>query len=271
MKKYKNTGYIYLWIFIIILSILGLLLFNYYKSVEYFDYVSSVNDLTHSIKDNDIDMYVISLRHENRLKNINEQQNKINRNIEIFDAVKGDSLNLENLLQQNIISSEFVYKRAKYKKREVGCYMSHNNLYNKIKNNNKSKYTIVFEDDFYILESNFYENVIQIINKLNQNNIDFDILYLGNHNSNHGKRIIDNVYDVDNSSPLIGTHAMLFNNKNINNVIDNIQFMDAPIDHKLFGLSENNKIKILVVYPIMVSQGGSETSDIRNMNIETYI
>lgn len=149
--------------------------------------------------------------------------------------------------------------------------MSHYNLYNKIKNNTKCKYTIVFEDDFYIIESQFYERVLQILNTLNQKNIDFDILYLGNINSNKGEHIIDNIYKINYNDELVGTHAMLFNNKNINNVIDSLTFTDIPIDLKLFYRSKNNNLKILVVYPVMVDQGGAETSDIRNMEIETYI
>ena len=37
---------------------------------------------------NPIKIYVISLRREDRLENIKNQQSKINNNIEIFDAVK---------------------------------------------------------------------------------------------------------------------------------------------------------------------------------------
>jgi GR25 family glycosyltransferase involved in LPS biosynthesis len=272
MRKYKylnntnNTIYIYIIFIIILLFILGLLLFNYYKSREYFD-----NNLNNEIKEDDIDIYVISLRHENRLKNINEQQKKIIRNIEIFDAVKGDNLNLENLIEQKVISPAWLNRNDDYKKREVGCYMSHYNLYNKIKNDKKSKYTIVFEDDFYIIESNFYERVLQIVNTLNKQNIDFDILYLGNIYNNHGDHVIDNIYKVDYSNQIVGTHAMLFNNKNIDTVIDNLTFSDIPIDLKLSNKSEINDIKILVVYPVMANQGGAETSDIRNMEIETYI
>ncbi len=54
-----------------------------------------------------IRMYVISLRHEDRMKNIKIQGEKIKNNIIIFDAVKGDQLNIQQLLNDGIIDKTF--------------------------------------------------------------------------------------------------------------------------------------------------------------------
>ena len=210
-----------------------------------------------------IDVYVISLRNKNRLNNIKEQQKKTKYEIKIFDAIRGDHLDLEELIKNKITDKKWGGKGHKItsRKREIGCFLSHSNLYNKIKYDNKPGYTIVFEDDFSIMINNFDQYIYDTINKLNKNNIDFDILYLGNWKNNHKDNIIDDIYTVDINTPLTGTHAMLFNNKNINKIVDNLDIADDAIDQKLKKIGRY-KIKILVLYPIIIDQSGATTSDI---------
>ena len=64
----------------------------------------SLNNTTDNFEvNNNIKMYVISLKHKNRLDNIKEQQSKINTNIEIFDAVNGDKLNINQLISDKLV------------------------------------------------------------------------------------------------------------------------------------------------------------------------
>ena len=212
-----------------------------------------------------INAYVISLRSKNRLNNIKKQQKKTKHKIIIFDAIRGDNLDIKELIKNKITDKKWGGKGHKItsRKREIGCFLSHSNLYNKIKYDNKPGYTIVFEDDFSIMINNFDQYIYDTINKLNKNNIDFDILYLGNWKNNHKDNIIDDIYTVDINTPLTGTHAMLFNNKNISKIIDNLDIADQPIDHKLKEIGIY-KIKILVLYPVIVDQSGANTSDIHN-------
>ena len=164
--------------------------------------------------ENDIKLYVISLKHPNRLLHIDNERKKIKEPIFIFDGVKGDNLILENLLEQNILSNSFYgkdlpLKEQKQRFREVGCYMSHLLIYNYIDKYDKNKYTIVFEDDFSIMINNFIQKVNESIKIFNDLNVDFDILLLGNKNMNNGKHLSNDIYYINHNKKLWGTHAYL--------------------------------------------------------------
>jgi glycosyl transferase family 25 len=216
--------------------------------------------------DEKMKIYVISLKREDRLKNIEEQRKKIgDHSLEIFDAIKGDQINIDKLMEDGVISKSWKNGPV-YKNREIGCYLSHYYIYNKIVTNKAPGYTIIFEDDFLIKDDHFLENVKNAIKDTNGN---FDILFLGNHNNNHGEPIKNNIYYVNNAETLIGTHSYLINNKNIGKIISETENIDMAIDLKLDHLSKTNKLDILVIYPTFVNQG-SETSNIRDMSIETF-
>jgi glycosyl transferase family 25 len=251
----------------LITILLILIIMMYLYSInDYFDIIDTINT---NINTN-IDMYVISLRQTERLENIKKQQNKINKEIIISDAVKGDLLNVDELIKNNVLSDTFS-KGTSYRKREIGCYLSHFNIYEKIKsNNNNNGYTIIFEDDFVIVVDNFLEKINNSINNINLNNIDFDILFLGNLNNNHGKLINDTLYFVDNETGFIGCHGYLINNKNIDKIIEYTKFIDRPIDTRFDDLSKENKLIVLMLYPTIVNQGGSCYSSITDMNIEHF-
>jgi len=210
-------------------------------------------------------MYVISLRREDRLKNIEDQQKKINHNIEIFNAVKGDKLDLDNMINDGIISSSWK-NGAEYKKREVGCYLSHYNIYNKILNDREPGYTIIFEDDFNIIVDHFIINVNKIVESLND---DFDVIFLGNYTNNHGELFKDNIYYVNQNDILIGCFGYIVNNRCIDKIIRFTKNIDMPIDWKFYTLCKNGELNIFVAYPNLVNIIDSE-SNIRNMNIETF-
>lgn len=214
---------------------------------------------------NNIDMYVISLKHTDRLENIKTQENKINEKIEIFDAVKGDTLDIQTLLKTNTITDK--YKNAnKKEKRVIGCYLSHLNLLKKIKENNSCKYTIIFEDDFDIVISNFCQEVQNIIRKMEK--YDFDLLFLGNLQNNKGQHMIDTIYKMNVDENLWGTHGYIVNNKNIDKIIDKVKIMDEPIDNKYEKLGKNNELNIFIVHPTIVNQCGLK-SDIHD-SVENY-
>jgi hypothetical protein len=119
--------------------------------------------------------------------------------------------------------------------------------------------------------NNFLSDVDTLVSTLKNNNTKFDMLFLGNHINNHGEKLIDNIYKVDNNEMLIGTHCYLVDNKHIDKIINATQFIDCAIDLKLDKLCKSNKLDIYVVYPVLADQGGSDYSSIRDMSIETFV
>ena len=117
---------------------------------------------------------------------------------------------------------------------------------------------------------NFLEIVNNSINNINLNNIDFDILFLGNLNNNYDVQIEDNIYTINTEDEFTGCHGYLINNKNIDKIIENTEYIDRPIDTQIFDLLKINKLNILVLYPTIVNQGGSCYSSITDMNIDHF-
>ena len=218
---------------------------------------------------NNIDLYVISLQHEDRLENIKKQQKKINKEIVVFDAVKGDKIDIDNMISNGFISNDWVKNATPIRKREIACYLSHLNLYKKIQQIGHNGYTIIFEDEFDIMREKFLEYINETIEKINNKKIDFDMLYFGNTHSNHGKHIVDNIYYMNTMDTLYGMHAYLINNKKIDNIIDMVKIVDTPIDVKIEDLGKLHKLTILVIYPTIVNVINS-ISNINDLSIETF-
>lgn len=265
MKKNKSNNLIYI-IFIIFLIIISFyFIYKYRNLIESFDTVNI----------DDLQLYVISLRHQNRLDNITNQQERIKLPIEIFDAVNGDKLDLNKLINENIVDAHLINGTSN-RNREIGCYMSHLYIYNKIQNdqndqndqnvqndqNNKKKYkyTVIFEDDFNNKHSDLIDEIISIINQLNNANIDFDFIYLGNHHENRGELVINNIYKVSNNTHLYGLHAYIINNKNINKIVNNLKYIDGLIDVKIQDHSLNGTFNTYVIYPTIVDPLGIKST-----------
>jgi GR25 family glycosyltransferase involved in LPS biosynthesis len=207
--------------------------------------------------------YVITLGKKERLENIEKQQSKINNKINIFNAVQGKKLDYDKLKSSNkIIDNEILSKKYEEKMSQIGCYLSHLNIYKKIKNDYKKGYTIIFEDDFLITTPYLINEINKSINILKKN-IDFDFIFLGNLRNNHGKNIQDNLYYLDKNINLFGTHGYIVNNKNIDKIINNLNKINTTIDDSIQDLSYKNIFNTFVIYPNLVEQEELFKSTIR--------
>jgi GR25 family glycosyltransferase involved in LPS biosynthesis len=201
-----------------------------------------------------IDYYVIHMSSNlERRKNIQNMANKINKNIKIFEAIKGTDLlnssdkNIDLLKIQNY--DENIIFQFKYEFiNEVGCYLSHLILIQSLLNTSY-KYTLIFEDDFNILDNNFNDKLNDILDKIDDN---FDILYLGNLNDNHGKNFKDDIFYIDTNYYLTGTHAYIINNKNIDKIYRNLLTINYAIDNKYKDLINQNVLNAYIIYPVIV-------------------
>ena len=192
----------------------------------------------------EIKYYVIHLHFsKDREKYINKLKETI-KNLEIFNAIN-NPYNNELIINNKLLNGE------------ICCYLSHYNLIKQIKYNDS--YTVIFEDDAHIL-SNF--KIQNIINKID---CDFDIIFLGNLNENHGEIYKDNIYYVNKKEKLTGTHCYLLNNKNKNKILNLLINLDEAIDNKFKKLIDNNLLNAFVIYPVMVIQNKCKSYINRNI------
>lgn len=216
-----------------------------------------INNFEKFISSNNINFYVIHMeKNTNRIDNIKENENKLNNRIQIFNAIVGNNVELNNLsiYEKNLINN-FDYRY----KGEIGCYLSHLMLIKSLLNINTG-YTVIFEDDFKIIDNNLD---LKINNILSSIDIDFDVLYLGNLNNNHSNLYKNNIYYINPQQPLWGTHAYLINNKNIKKIYNSLLNMDKAIDNKIKENFDNKILNGLVIYPILVNQNEIFNSTIR--------
>jgi GR25 family glycosyltransferase involved in LPS biosynthesis len=210
-----------------------------------------------------IEFYVISMKKENRLINIQKQLDKINTGktdsskliINVIDAVVGVDLNQKDLIDQKILSDKYKGNgdpESRQRKGEIGCYMSHSKIYKLIKERNQPGYSVYFEDDFNIVDDDFLNKVNRAIEILKDR--DFDIMYLGTNYKNHGEHIKDHVYKIDKGNSLYGAHAILINNKKIDKIIECTKFITVPIDVRLEELCRSDELIGTVIYPHLVLQ-----------------
>lgn len=275
MAKLKRYKYILVLISIIIITTI---ISSFVSNVnnENFENGNVANSI------NNIDYYVITMGQPKRIKNINKQTNKLNDInpgnpivIEKIDAVNGDDLNLNKLINDGKLAKEVVtetyyngFNNINRRKYEVGCYLSHIKAYETIKSKinsgkvNKDAYSVIFEDDFDV-EDNYFTGLNEATDYLTKNKVDFDILFLGFRNPNNellGSNVYipkceKNIYECNH------THAYLIPNNKVDKLIDNLKFIDTPIDVKIIKLLLSNDLFVYRVMPNIVNQYSQTNGD----------
>jgi len=216
-----------------------------------------------------IQYYLIHCQeHKEREEHINNFQNKFKQKINIFDGINTKNVSIENQLDYiNNFNKDLKFVTNKtfgneYKfncSGEIGCYLSHFSIIEKIMNDNKTNidydYSVIFEDDIHFDDNiNPHEEIVKIIDDLKSINYDFDLIFLGNLNNNNGTNIINNVYKLDPNTICWGTHALLINNKNIEKIYNHNCNIDGEIDTHYVYSTHRNELDGLVIYPILFSQ-----------------
>ncbi len=258
----KNRSIIQLLLFSIILFFVGLLLYQYCGTwkidVENFEDKQKIN----------MNIYVITMKRKERLENIAEQQNKISQEIQLFDAVRGDKLDIDQLIKEGVLSRNADFLNRIEHKRIVGCFLSHYTIFEKIKTSATSDYTLIFEDDFEIVGDDLISEINDIIQTLNAKHIDFDMIYLGNLNENKGNPITNSIYHFDEKTPLWGMHAYIVNNSNIDKILENTKVITHGNDSQIELAAKYGKLNIITIYPYLVSIMQNNFSTIHNKYID---
>lgn len=212
-----------------------------------------------------INYYMIHcIEHKERIENIQYAKAKLNKPVIMFNGIntKNVLLNEQNIFIKNFnkdIKSNFSFK----KNGQIGCYLSHFKIIENImKNNLDNDYTVIFEDDVFF--GNFLNtNINIIVSNLDNLNIDFDIIFLGNCNNNKGVHLTKNIYYFDDNIKYWGTHALLINNKNINKIYDLICNITNEIDSHYISLIKSKKLKGFLIYPSLCYQNSELISTIK--------
>ena len=204
------------------------------------------------------------IEHKEREENIKLIKAKLNKPIIIFNGINTKNIFLEdqiifiNNFNKNIKSSFKFNKNG-----QIGCYLSHFKVIENIMNNKLDyDYSVIFEDDI-LFGKYLNTNINKIIIDLENLNLDFDLIFLGNCNNNRGSHVINNIYNIDKDKSCWGTHALLIKNKNIKKIFNLNCDITHEIDTHYASLIKNKKLNGFVIYPSLCFQNSNLLSTIK--------
>jgi len=222
--------------------------------------VSGVFNLKESFENDEpqIDYYVISMKgQDKRINNIQTQQKKINTVINVFDAIIGEDVDMDNVPDQ-IVAEEFK-EDSKHRKREIGCFLSHYYILKLIESDgNPDGYTVIFEDDFNIIVDGFEEKLKSTLDSMSEH--DFDILYIETLSNNMGDPLTDDVCHIDTTKDFYGTQAYIVNNASIDRLLDATWKIDMPIDIKYREAIKSKDLTAYTFCPFLTKSADLETT-----------
>lgn len=172
-------------------------------------------------------MYYINLdKRERRRIKFEEEIEKQQLNITRFSAIDGCNLKIQHTF----------LKRGEY-----GCFSSHYNLWDKIKNLNTT--SIIFEDDIIFCE-NFSDKLQIILDESKE--LDYDIILLS-HNWFQGNKKIQITENISSMGPFYGMQGYIISPnaaKKISLEFNNDITWIKPLDVLIGELADNNKLKL---------------------------
>ena len=137
---------------------------------------------------------------------------------------------------------------------EIGCYLSHLTLLQSRKHL-KTGYTVIFEDDFHIVEDLNIRDLIQEAGE-------FDILYLGHWtNLQRYTHVKGPIYEYNHSGPLYCLHAYVLANRQIESMYETLLDIREPIDWVFMRLL-NQTYRGKIVHPQKVIQNRDQMESI---------
>jgi glycosyl transferase family 25 len=248
MNFNKKSSLLIIVITLLLISIVS----NYlnYKSIEVFDNIYN-KDIPKNMK-----IYCINLnKDKKRWNTIKSISDKHNLNIIRIPAYNGNELNPNECIKQNILHTNYSLRKG-----QLGCALSHINLWKKIKTDNDD-FALIIEDDV-IFTNNFKENLYNLLNYLPET---WDIIYLGGCNL-LGKKYNEKLLKPTNFDYRYNLccHAMLLNKERINNLIDIMTPIKKPIDNQL--RDHFKYLEIYFVVPNMIMQNKEIRSSRRDID-----
>lgn len=202
-----------------------------------------------SLKKENLPLYVISIDQE-RYKEAEARFKTWNKDVKLWDGVRG---NKSELLREDshrrvydvscpnhhihsklgtmvVVEPYTLYKfQHNYlRKGEIGCYLSHLNLWYRSAYSNTSKYTIVMEDDCSMTDEH-YDYVNNVMDEMNRLDSNWDIFYM----SRLPEHSTDEFYFSENlcrPKEARGTHAYVISNTCAAYLVDHAFPIKYPVD-----------------------------------------
>ena len=250
----KCKRFLSLFIIFIIACIIINIIYNYYHyhslNIERFNNINN-KDIPDSVK-----IYCINLnRDKDRWSSIKKYSEANNLNIERVSAFYG-----KDVLEDEYINKNILDKDHRLLKGQLGCALSHVQLWRRIQNDN-TPFSPVLEDDVKF-ERNFKKNLTELIDFLPET---WDIIYLGGCNL-HGKKYNEKlIYPTKFGARYnLCCHAMLLNREKIGGLIDIMTPIREPIDNQL--RREFANLKVFFVNPNMILQNKDIRSSRRDID-----
>ena len=235
-----------MYIYIILLSIIILLIYRNHIT-ELFNAPISIQKI-----------YIVNLDHsKKRLHQIHKQCTRESLLYERISAVNGETLDIDRLFRNNIISDR------SFNKGNVGCSLSHIHIWKKIMKTNNT-HNLILEDDVIIC--NHFLKKFFIIQKQIPTN--YDIVYIGGTNI-YGKQYSKNLIIPVSSSKYghstnTGAYAILINKKCIPLLIKHFTKITSHLDIQIKELF--SKLNVYYIHKPLINHDNIIRSDRKIIN-----
>jgi collagen beta-1,O-galactosyltransferase len=172
-----------------------------------------------------------SLKKLNNLTNIND--NNLFSNIQIYTAIDGQLLNLNEINNKLTLKTKYTLKEpSSYDDirsvGEIGCYLSHTNIWKEIVDKNYTN-CIIFEDD--VIPNKNYDEIIKYIDNVPE---DYDIAYLGwwsRKDVNNKNKNSYWLYTEDKEkSNILGLYSYIISNEGAKKLLSKAFPIDVQLD-----------------------------------------
>lgn len=208
--------------------------------------------------------WINSNNRPDRFRNMKERLGIIGLQAERFPALYGGAIDWNNP-EFNFFHKHGV--KQELNNGEIGCFLSHREIYKKIKDNGWKK-TLILEDDC-LFNNDFMSHLGYLSGK------DFDMLYLGQWNYDKGviegeksalKKEIEKVGDgkLYEAKRCWLTHAYIIDINCIDILLDNTKNLYASVDCVLADIQERFNLNVLAIHPNLVNQDLTKSS-LRNL------
>ena len=189
--------------------------------------------------------FVISI-HPNRYTDFKNRLKQWNSHINLYNGVIGIKLKREKLISDGILDKDSDLTLG-----QIGCWLSHYNLWKKIKDE-KISYMTIFEDDVNIDVS---YNTIKLVNtsmkELKDNKIKWDVIYLGSirrHRKINGKNKILPHWSIPVRS--CGTFFYNISYKGACKLLNKaMPIKKRPVDNFIMDMNNKKKLNVLHLNP----------------------